>query len=41
MGEYCQSQQSLDSMLKFIMLYIAHLQQECHNSKVGIFELLV
>ena len=22
-------------------LYIAHLRQECHNSKFGIFELLV
>jgi hypothetical protein len=22
-------------------LYLAHLQQECHNSKFGIFELLV
>jgi hypothetical protein len=22
-------------------IYIAHLRQECHNSKFGIFELLV
>ena len=36
--DYCQSQQSLDSMFKFIMPYIAHLQQECHNSKFVIFQ---
>ena len=32
-------------MTKFILintpLYIAHLRQECHHSKFGIFELLV
>ena len=26
---------------KYSSLYIAHLRQECHNSKCGIFELLV
>jgi hypothetical protein len=29
------------SLMIAIQAHIAHLRQECHNSKFGIFELLV
>ena len=29
------------TVYKMLLIYIAHLRQECHNLKFGIFELLV
>ena len=38
---YLSAGACLRSVARLPLLHIAHLRQECHNSKFGIFELLV